>query len=288
MIGWASSRMSRTDAPDFELTLSQAVDRARARWPGIRFSNAEYRRHVMGHLASGDGQSFRRLELEELFLTGAAGAGDRHALACLEREYLGPLAAVLQRPGRRSSTSDSDEVLQRLRHALLVPGPGSAPRIESFDGRGKLSGWLRVAAVRAAIRAQDRRPAASMDAAAELPAPGDDPELRYTRERYAREFKAAFSQAAKALSPRQRNLLRQQLVHGLTMEQLAAVHQVHRATIVRWLAEARNTLVKETRTALKQAVSPHAEDIQSVMRLALSQMDISLRRILKTSPGEGR
>ena len=68
-------------------------------------------------------------------------------------------------------------------------------------------------------------------------AESDDAEIRHLKTLYRGEFREAFQHALASLSVRDRNMLRQHYVDGLAMEQLGAMYQVHRITIVRRMKE---------------------------------------------------
>jgi hypothetical protein len=103
------------------------------------------------------------------------------------------------------------------------------------------------------------------------------------KRQYGPAFKAAFAAAFSALAPRQRTLLRQQVLDGLTIDELGALYRVHRATAARWLERAREALLSGTRTALERELKVSATECESIMRLAQSQLHVSIRRLL----GEG-
>lgn len=65
--------------------------------------------------------------------------------------------------------------------------------------------------------------------------PGGDPELSHLKATFAAEFKFALTLAIDELSVRDRNLLRQSVLDGLTIDQLGKLYRVHRATAARWV-----------------------------------------------------
>ena len=73
----------------------------------------------------------------------AAGRGDPVALRILERDYFHTShdAQSLLPPRHRA---DATEVLQLLRHRLLVADAEGRVRIGEYSGRGSLRAWLRV------------------------------------------------------------------------------------------------------------------------------------------------
>ncbi len=75
-------------------------------------------------------------------------------------------------------------------------------------------------------------------------------------------------------------LLRQRSVDDLSIDQIGALHGVHRATAARWLERARVELALATERALQRRLSASAEDVRSLMRLIASRMDASIHRLL--------
>jgi hypothetical protein len=63
---------------------------------------------------------------------------------------------------------------------------------------------------------------------------------------------------------RARNLLRQHVLDGLTIDELARLYRAHRATCARWLADARSELALHTRRHLVTASLP-GDEVDSVL-----------------------
>jgi RNA polymerase sigma-70 factor (ECF subfamily) len=174
-----------------------------------------------------------------------------------------------------------DEVKQRLRHALLVPEHGP-PRILGFGGRGALRSWIRVLAVHEAWRLlrTSRGPLDAEDQLADLASAGATPELEYLKRRYRCDFERAFRAALQTLSPRDRTLLRQHFLDGVEINQLGALYRVHRATIGRWLERARAAVLAATRLHLMESLHAPRAEIESILRLVLSRLELDLRPLL--------
>ncbi len=83
------------------------------------------------------------------------------------------------------------------------------------------------------------------------------------------------------LSHRQRNVLRQHTVFGVTIDGLAVMYRVHRATAARWLDGAREALLAGTRRELMARLHLSPGTLDSIMRLIESQIEISVRRLLR-------
>lgn len=217
----------------------------------------------------------------ELAIALACARGDRAALAAFERAYLAEVPAGLAH--MKLDRATIDDLLQEVRAKLLVVEPGARPRILEYAGQGKLRGLCQVMAARAAVsRLRAGKRTAPDDDVAALAAAGDDPELAFLKAHYRDAFKAAFTAAAAELDARDRNLLRLHHLGGVTLDQLAAMYGVHRATAVRWLADVRKRVLAGTRGALRARLAVSADELDSIMELIGSRLDASVRRLLDT------
>ncbi len=61
---------------------------------------------------------------------------------------------------------------------------------------------------------------------------------------------------------------------------MGKLHQVHRATAARWLQSIRDALLERTRVELQARLGAGAADVDSVIRLVASRLDVSLERVL--------
>ena len=183
------------------------------------------------------------------------------------------------RPALRRFDADEDEVLQTVRNTLFAT---EDPKISRYAGRGELRNWVRVAAVRAALkhRARAGKSAPGDEALSRFASPEDDPELAHMKQLYRDEFKLAFHAALDALEVRERNVLRHQVLDGLSIDAIGALYGVHRATAARWLARAREKLLLGTRNELRERLSVSREEFESIVGMIQSRLDVSLRRVL--------
>jgi RNA polymerase sigma-70 factor (ECF subfamily) len=170
---------------------------------------------------------------------------------------------------------------------LLVAQAEHAARIPDYSGRGSLRSWLRVIATRMSVddaRREDAAERAHVGAAA-MPHALDavDPELAYLEAHYRDAFQQSFVVAWTGLEPRERNLLRHQLLDGLSATQVAKLYDVHRATAKRWMADARASLLEGTRKTLRARLQVDTRDLDSVLRLVESRIEITARVYLLTA-----
>jgi RNA polymerase sigma-70 factor (ECF subfamily) len=181
----------------------------------------------------------------------------------------------------RPSAALIDEVKQSLREKLFVGRGGGQPKIVEYDGRGALSSWVRVMALRVAIDLRRGSPDVNpVPRWRETPTPADL-ETGYLKQRYREAFNAAFRGALAALDREQRELFRLHFVDGLTLDQLAARAGVHRATIARKMAAAREVVADEARRRLGEALGASEAELASLAGVMRSQIELSLPGALR-------
>jgi RNA polymerase sigma-70 factor (ECF subfamily) len=219
----------------------------------------------------------RTMHAADLYLAAACAEGEPAAIAVFEATLVPPLRRALTKLSAASSTLD--ESVQRVVIMVLV-GDGKPPQIAGYSGRGTLTSWLRTIAVRTTRRmlgTEQSQATTDDDEIAALPSAVRDPELELLRVRYRDTVRAAFAAAFASLETRERNVLRQYHIDGLTIDQLAALYRVNRATTARWVAGARLAVVKATRDQLVTAAGVPAGEVDSVIRLVRSQLELSVR-----------
>jgi RNA polymerase sigma-70 factor (ECF subfamily) len=114
----------------------------------------------------------------------------------------------------------------------------------------------------------------------EVASPNCDPSLALLKRESAALIKAAFHAGLAALSPRQRNLLRQHLLDGLSIDELGAMYQIHRVTAARWLTAARSDLWAHTRRQLRHTLGLTDSAIGIMLDEIRSTLDLSIERAL--------
>ena len=213
----------------------------------------------------------------ELYLATACVAGSRTALELLDRLFIANVANVLAR--RRIPDHGLDEIRQTVRERLLA---GDPPYLATAAGRGSLAGLVAVIATRAGLdwlRARNRAEARHEDTPHDLVA-SSDPERDHVRARFRGDVKTAFEAAVKDLEPRDRTMLRFHLVEGMTIDDVARLYQIHRATAARQLEKARERVASGVRRSLARATGIHADELRELEELVTSQLDLSLSRVL--------
>lgn len=261
--------------PAFAAACRPLLDRARAAWPDVAVPEATF----VDHLARVAGSerdvagALVGLHAEDLYLALACALGDARALAAFERAHAETLRDALGR--MRVTAAAADEAVQRMRQEILLPRGDRPPAIMGFSGKGPLRAWLRVIAGRIARRDDGTPPGVSWNDAAAGVA-GEDLELQYLKRTYGSSFEKAFRVALATLTPEARVLLKQRLRHGLTVEQLGAMHGVHASTVSRWVTDARERLVQATRDEMMRMLKVGRAEVSSILRLITSEVDITL------------
>ena len=199
------------------------------------------------------------------------------AIARFEAVYACEVRIVHARA--RGNKPALDELAQAVRVKLFA---GESPRIREYRGTGSLKNWVRVVATRTLIEmARATKVADSMDDSGVVPlsAPDDDPEMAYLKRRYASEVKEAFEEAVRELGAEDRNVLREHYARGLSIDQIAAVHGIHRATAARRLVSARDAVLAGTRRILMTRLRLTRAELESVVRMVESRMHVTAERV---------
>jgi RNA polymerase sigma-70 factor (ECF subfamily) len=265
-----------------EDVLGAMVAAARAAWPGIEVDPERFVRFVAQRVGPGVGP--RDLPASDLYLACACADGDPRAIAAFERRYFRGVDAAMAT--MRAPAGVADEVKQVLRARFFVSTPERHATIADFGGRGDLNGWVRVSAVREALRilARQKRSVRLDEALLDELTAGGDPEIAAVKSRCRAELATALREALAALSPRARTLLRYQIVDGLGISAMGAIYGVHRATVARWLAQVRADVVADTQRRLATRLQLSQDEVESVIRLVQSQLDLSIVSLLGSPP----
>ncbi len=277
-------------ADSIESALRTADAAGRAAWPDVPLDAEAFAAHVADRVrgrADVEG-AIAALHAADLFLACACSLGIPAALAQFERVQLARVPALVRRID--ASPAFADEVAQAMREAFLVPARGAGRRIAEYSGRGALSNWVRVVAVRTALRicAERRRASVPLDGEAEGKLPGVvDPELDYLKVRYRRAYEEAVEAALAALPDRDALLLKLHYVDGLNIDRIGALFGMHRSTVARWRTRIRRSLLASTREQLRLHVPLTDSEFESLLALVRSQLVVSIRTALRRPSAQG-
>lgn len=225
----------------------------------------------------------------DLLLAHACATHQPGSIETFEKHFASDVRKLVMR--YQGPKLPADDLQQSLREKIFVATHKRAAKINDYSGQGYLQNWLRVTGTRAFIdmlrsssRSDKESTTREEDRIMQLPDIAQDLELDYLKQEYRAEFKDAFAVAAQTLSSRERNLLRQHLVAGLTVAQLGKIYGVHAATAARHVAKARENLVAATRAELMRRLKISHSEFESIMKLIRSRIDLSISRLLHTNP----
>lgn len=200
------------------------------------------------------------------------------SLRCFEAFVSPKVRAALQTLG--ATDAAVEEHLQATRTRLLVEQQGA--RLKHYRGVGTFEAFVITTAVRAltdAHRGPTQRETSDDERLAKLPA-AVDLERQLARTGQSALFAEAFRASLAALSPRERALLKLNLVDGASIDELAPMYQVSRATVARWLASARQALQRGTLERLSTRTKLEGGELDGLMASLESGFELSLRRFV--------
>ncbi len=206
------------------------------------------------------------LHVEDLALAWGCLEAVPHALERFDLEVLRP---IVRRVG-----ADPD-VAQRVREKLWV-----GRKLEEYGGRGPLAAWTRMVVRRQLLNdVRGPAPVAAGDPAAEPE--GDlfalaNPELLALREDAKGALKQALAEAMAALPAEDREVLRLHYLDGLPHGEVGKKVGLPRSTVAFRLERARGRLLDHTRAALERALGERRSDVDSLIRAAHSNLELSL------------
>jgi RNA polymerase sigma-70 factor (ECF subfamily) len=239
------------------------LDEARRAWPEVHVVEGDFLRWAEPKLGDRAPSAAR---VSDLYIAYACVQGNPAAIAAFERRYFVEVDAAAARFGQLPVPLE--DVRQRLRERFYVLGS-----LATYSGQGDLRGWVRAAALHLLINVATRegreRPtdAAFFDAVLDS---GASAEAAYLKLSCRADFQAALAAAFEALEARDKSLLRYAFADGLGVDEVGAIFRVHRATAARWIARARDQLVKGTRAELMKRLGVGERDAASIVRAALS------------------
>jgi RNA polymerase sigma-70 factor (ECF subfamily) len=216
---------------------------------------------------------------EDVYLATAMLAGDAQAVGVLRAMLR---SAIRQHARGRMGDSDCEELEAELSEQMLV-GPSAGLR--NFRATGPLAAWVGVAAARKVVAFLKRsaRGTEFSDAMLWSDLGQAGAELSQFRDGLNLQLSACFAAAIRGLERKQRLLLRQHHLDGVGLQGLAAIYDVHRATIVRWLAGARASLLENLRNEIAQKLQVQRLDVDSLVRAVDRRFEVSASLFLSQS-----
>jgi len=274
--------------------LTALLAEACAAWPGVALDDGAFLGFLAERVpAEAELEALSRFNLTGLYIACGCQLGDPRAVTAFRDRYLPVIERALGSIELPRATRE--DAAQTIFQKLFLGDHESRPKICHYAGEGELETWLRVVATRHAIDLARRERAGRRNLDEEsqlldLAAACDDPELRLLKERYRVEFKEAFEAAFATLDREERNLLRYQVLEGLSIDEIGLLYQIHRATAARRLARVRERLLEQTREILlaRLRLQPEASEFESILRLIQSELQVSIVRLLGPDAGPGK
>jgi RNA polymerase sigma-70 factor (ECF subfamily) len=272
-------RSDMAESDGLENWLRNSVRTAREAWPELHPPDDDFIRYLASKVqALSTPSSFAKLRGDQLFLAYHCLGGDSRALGLLEERYLPQVGRALGR--MKLSSAAIDDIKASLREKLFFAQQGARPLVADYSGRGELGVWLRSIAVHLALKLKknERKHVEADEHVGSLAAKGN-PELDYLRERHAAQFTAALHRALEGLSVRERNLLRQHYLDGLSLDALGELYRVHRATAARWVAGAREAVLQAVRAELLGSMTE--SELDSFLRMPGEHLGARISQVLR-------
>lgn len=264
---------------DLDALVRAQLDEGAREWPTVTLEPVAYLRALADKLRERAGEPadhvIRSMPAADLYLAAACTAGDPAAIAAFHEAIFPVIRPALVKLALAESTIEEAE--QRALVMILVGDP-VRPAIATYSGRGRLRSWVRSIGVRTARRLAGVTDGGGHDDELDrLTANVHDPELALLREQYREQVRTALAAALGGLAERQRNVLRQYYIDGLTIDQLASLYHVDRATTARWVIGARSAVLDGTRDRLRSVLGATSDEVESILRLVRSELELSLR-----------
>ncbi len=279
----ASLRDTMTSSNQIAELLASKFAQAQERWSSTIVAFEAFTIYLAHRLPTDLGvhHGLQEMHTDELYLACACVSGDELAIEAFDHEYHMLIKAALSRI--QSESDIEDEVRQRVYEKLFVSSADCTPKIATYNGRGPLAAWVRATTIREALSILRKTKKTILADEAIADTLSDDPEMMHLKGLYRQAFKSAFETSFANLKTRDRLLLRHKYCDGSNIDDLATLHKVHRATAARWLATIRDTLLTNTRDLMLKELGTSEGDLDSIMRLIQSALDVSISQELGRS-----
>ncbi len=280
----AAGRTPIRDAAAFEGALAALWQAGCQRWPQIQLPAETFVQYLATRVPRDTEPEIAlgNVEAADLYIGCGCALGLASALAEFDRHFVAEGIRGLSR--NELLGGFADEVKQGLRNRLLVANGNAEPRIASYSGRGSLLAWVRIAATRLALnmrKADKRRTRRETFDQVGVIQPSPDPELSHFKQHYGVPFRAAFEATLAGLPSREATVVRLHFLEGVPADAIAALYKVTARSVQRWLVDARQTLLDETKRRLVDDLQVGQVEVDSLMRFMSSDFDASVTRLLQ-------
>ncbi len=259
--------------------LAQRIRDAQSKWPYAHVADIEFARELGRATGEGSFDVLDGIDTDDLYLKCACLAGDKASIA--------HLSDLVRRGASKWASGieiDTDDLAQRVLTRLLVPSDDSPPRLARYEARAPLVAYLKTVTRNLAVstvRGADR--ATATPAPSALFAAVGDPEHDAMRLELGEAFSRALDESFRALEGRQRAVIAMHYADGAEVDAIAKVYRVHRVTVSRWLADAREQVFDATRKRLRSSLGLTESEFENALQIIRSQIEISLST-LATAP----
>lgn len=210
--------------------------------------------------------------------------GDPLAIRRFQEKYDALLERIRTRFGALAPTQD--ELRAEVQSHLFVARPNAPPRIVGYAGWVELGAWLKVVVTRLVL---SRVTSARVDETCDDPifeallVTTETPEKAFLKREAEAAFRAAFRKAVRGLGGRERQLLRFAFVQRLTIDEVAALYDVHRTTAFRWIKRASDELSAALETLVRAEFGLSAQAYAEWQEALRSGLDLSIERYLNST-----
>lgn len=286
LVGAAASL--REDARVAEI-LTALLAAAREAWPALSVDDERFGSELARRMGSeATTAKLEGIKADDVYLAIAASDGDDTAIAtCVD--LIRKQTNIAGSQTNATAAQVADEV-GHLHRTVFTDEPPRHAAIREYSGRGEFGSYVRVMAIRDLVRAVTRARREipldggrddSTDDLIDRLVPAQDPELSILRAQYQGIVDDAMRAAVASLDDRGRALLRYQLVERWTVDEIGRAYRVHRATAARWVAAVREEIGTKIRLEVAARLDMSIGDVDSIVRLVQSRVDVSLDRALK-------
>jgi len=249
----------------------------RAAHPDLVVPKEAFERRLAAAVSLHPAPSPEALALGDLYFACACAERVPQAAAMFKARY----HRIIRRATARvlTSAADREEAEQRTLDTLLV---GNQPKLSQYLGHGPLENWVSVVAIRVAVsmgRSQSAELRLRQKAVAEATG-AVSPEVLSMKRELRVALEGAVEEALQRLPDRERLVLRLYLVSGMTLEAIGKTFGVTHSSVSRWLTGARETLLADVQRTLGERLKLAGGDLASIARLVMSQLDLSISRLL--------
>jgi RNA polymerase sigma-70 factor, ECF subfamily len=175
------------------------------------------------------------------------------------------------------SADFGDDVAQAVRELLLT---GEKPRLWTYAGKGSLEGWVRVTAVRLALKLKAKQPAGVSEVTSGVAVTGDLG-TQVAKAQVRAEVEQAMESVLASLDTEERAWLKLYYLDGLSLERVASLFGVHTSTISRRIAALEGHVLAALRERLQHQLRLPRTEVESLIRFVRSQLEVSLGQALK-------